>query len=154
MKIQVSDYEFTLSDRYASGSVVNEAEAKALNVERGERIRNFVQRRLNKLHLEPGTILTGEARADLYAHVARLDESFEFESRERTKPKVGTLEAEIREVAGEEARASARATGRENDAALVEQLFDGLLGDSRIELMAAQRLEARKQVALAGIDEL
>lgn len=153
MKIQIGPYEFPLADRYKNGSVVNEAEAKALNVERGERLRAVISRKIARLAPE-GQVLTGELREQLYDFVASQDASFEFESRDRTKPKVGTLEQEIREVAAEEAQVQARQRGQENNAGLIAELFDALLLDARVETLAAQRIEARKAVALEGLGEL
>ncbi len=146
MKIQLSKYEFELSDRYREGSIMTAAEAKALNVVRGERIRNRVARHLDRA-APNGEILIGDRRAALYDWVARLDSSFEFEGRERTKTKSGTLEIEIREVARERAGVLARERGRGDDQELVEELYEGLLEDSDVEAEAAARMEARSQVA-------
>lgn len=153
MKIQLAKYEFTLSDRYREGSILNAAEAKALNVVRGERIRNRVARHLDRA-APNGEILVGDARVELYAYVDRVDSNFEFEARSQTKAKVGTLEMEIEEVARGRAQALARERGRGQDEELVGELFLGLLDDPGVEAEAAARIEARTQVAAEGINTL
>lgn len=153
MKIQIGSNEFTLSDRYSSGSVLDANEAKALNVERGERIRNKVQRWISRQGFPEG-VLVGEHLERLRSYVAEQNESFAFETRAHTKPKAGTLEAEMREVAREMAETEARASGRGTDQQLIGQIAEELLENPRVETEAAARLEARKAVALAGIADL
>ena len=114
MKIQISHYEFTLSDRYRDGSVIDANEAKALNVERGERIRNKVQRWMARQKWPEG-VLTGEPLERLRAYVAEQNEGFAFETRDKPKAKSGTLEAEMKEVAREWAEVEARKMGRGTD---------------------------------------
>lgn len=153
MKIQLAHYEFDLTDRYKSGSVLNEAEAKALNVLRSERIRNRVARWLERA-AKGGEVLTGDALAELREYVAKTDAGFEFEMRDVTKAKRGTLEAEVRELAQLKAEEMARERGRGADTELVKQLFTALLDDQGIEIEAAARLEARHQVAVEGLKGL
>lgn len=153
MKIQLSHYEFDLSDRYRAGSVLSADEAKALNVERSDRIRNRVARYLDR-KTPMKEVLTGPERAELYDWVAELDSSFEFEARPTVKPKVGTLEAEIKELAQERAETMARERGREADAKLIAELYTALLEDSRVESEAAARIEARMEVTAGGLADL
>ena len=153
VKIQLSHYEFDLSDRYRAGMVLTDAEAKALNVTRSERIRNKVARHLDR-KCPDKEVLTGDERAELYAWVKSLDESFQFTERNTNKSRLGTLEAEMREVAQEQAESMARERGRGADAELVKELFEGLLDDPRIEEAAAARIEARRAVAANGLGEL
>lgn len=154
MKIQISHYEFTLSDRYRAGSVLEANEAKALNVERGERIRNKVQRWMSRQNFPEGQVLVGEPLERLRAYVAEQDEGFAFEVRDKPKAKVGTLEAEIQEVAQEWAETEARKMGRGTDQGLIRQLAQEYAENPRAEVEAAERIEARRAVALAGIADL
>lgn len=155
MKIQLSHYEFELSDRYRAGSVLTDGEAKALNIERSDRIRNRAARFLERMAKPEGAgVLTGEPRQRLYDYVAKQDETFEFETRATLRVKIGTLEAEIRAVARERAEALARGRQRENDAELIGQLFEGLLEDPATESEAAARIEARVAATAGGLGDL
>lgn len=155
MKIQLSHYEFDLTARYASGSVINEAEAKALNVMRGERIRNRVAAWLRRADPD-GRGLHGEKLAEMYAWVARVDQNFEFDARHGPKPKLGTLQGEARDVAQEWAQERARASGRANDETAVGQFFDEIMASKASELLdeAAKRIEARRAVVASGLEDL
>ena len=153
MKIQLSRYEFTLSDRYREGSIMSAAEAKALNVLRGERIRNRVAQWLRRAAPD-GEILTGAKREEMNAWVARIDSNFEFEARDRAKAKSGSLDMEIEEVARERAATLARERGRAGDQELIGELFQALLEDASVEAEAAARIEARIEVAKAGLADL
>lgn len=151
--IQLAQYELELTDRYAEGSVITGAEAKVLNVARSERIRNRVARWLER-HAEKNEVLTGEKLAALRAYANEVDSNFEFETRDVTKTKRGTLESEVREIAAERAAARAREIGRPDDEALRAQLMDALLEDEGVEREAAARLEARHRIAIEGLASL
>lgn len=152
MKIRLSHYEFDLTDRYSSGSVLNAGEAKALNVTRSERIRDKVARHL-KSATPHGEVLTGEALESLREYVSRLDSGFQFNTHSRVKSKEGTLDAEIRELARvrtDEAMRSRNST----DPVIRAGLYEALLGDPRLEEEAALRLEARSEVMKNSLGEL
>lgn len=152
-KIQLAHYEIDLADRYAAGSIINAEEAKVLNVARAERIRNRLARWLDNRSPEK-EILVGDDLADFRAYAQRTDETYEFTTRDAPRPKRGSLDAEIREIAQERAEALARERGRGADEALIGELFENLLVDPEVEALAKTRLEARHQIAKEGFASL
>lgn len=159
MQIQISHYEFTISAPYSEGHQLTAAEAKALNVERGERLRTQITRYLAKLAgTEAGAILSGEALAALRARAVDLDANFQFGMLYRTKPKVGTIDAEISALAEELAREQMRQAGRDPESEAEEETFRMLVegNKQRSDLFeeARKRLEIRASVAATAIEEL
>jgi hypothetical protein len=160
MKIQISHYEFDISAPFAEGHVLTAAEAKALNVERGERLRTQISRYLAKLSAKSPSesILSGEALAALRARATDLDANFEFGMLYRTKPKVGTIDSEILLLAEELAKEQMRQAGRDPDDEAEGETLRHLVeaNKHREDLFeeARKRLEVRASVAQRAMDEL
>lgn len=111
--IQVGSYSFTIEDPYSEGHRLSAAEAKALNSQRTERVRNIIYKRLNARlsaeGLEPGGgLLSASDLRDFTNEVKELDRDFSFVPHLNGKVNRNTVQAEIYEVALEVTRARMR----------------------------------------------
>lgn len=152
MKIKVSHYEFDISEPFSSGHVCTEAEAKALNILRSERIRGIVARRLSREEQE--SVLIGQALVDLREAVSGIDKAFYFQSKTNSRSKNGTVDSYIRAVALERAQALAREAGREGDQQVLDEAMVELLDDPKIQAEAARRMEVQAQVMKEALESL
>jgi len=154
--IQIGHHQFHLADPYQEGHRLTASEAKALNILRGERIRNNLQKMLAKLAegLPPGATISGENLAQVRARAKDLDVNFEFTSKEKTKNKPYTLDGMIAEIARERAEIEARRVGREHDVEAIAQLTQVNLDLPDVIDEARLRLEARAKVARAALEDL
>jgi len=148
MLIQIHRYEFEISTPYKDGQTISAAEAKILNIQRSERIRNNAGKYLHSIvkDLDPEKLISDEALEKFRAKVKELDETFEFRTKEITKPKSGTLDGEIRAVAEEKTRDAMRAQGRQDDGELDEEIFLGFLISPEVSAEAKVRIEAKRNL--------
>ena len=156
MFFHLSHYGFTLSEPFTPGHVLTRAQAQALNALRGENIREIVRRewdRLAKPTDEDGLLSEAEVEA-FQAKITEIDRKYEFRERPVSRPKAGTLGAEIESVAREAVEEIARRSGE----AISIGRFDDLVSDfqTRIDIQAEarRRLSAKIAQSKMAIEDL
>lgn len=155
MKIQIHQFEFPLSEPFSEGHICSAGEAKALNLLRGDRIRNYAAKyHTAQVKKANGAPLLPEVIAELYSRVANYDISFVFRTVEGPREKIGTMAREVEEVATEKARERLRAVGREGEEEALGQLVELLSTEPSVLAEAASRFEARQRVSAAALEEL
>ena len=156
MFFHLSHYGFTLSEPFASGHVLTRAQAQALNALRGENIREIVRREWDRLAKPTGEDgLLSEAQVEAFqAKITEIDRRYEFKERPTSRPKAGTLGAEIESVAREAVEEIARRSGE----AISISRFDDLVSDfqTRIDIQAEarRRLSAKIAQSKMAIEDL
>jgi hypothetical protein len=97
-RINLSQYQFVLSDPYQPGHVMTELEASTLNYHRADLIRKIVIRWVNDAEdAAPDGVLTVEALEALTDAISQLDEQYQLS--ERSEPKLPAFNHVLREVA-------------------------------------------------------
>ncbi len=143
MFFHLSHYGFTLSEPFSEGHVLTRAQAQALNALRGENIREIVRREWDKLAKPSSDELLSEAQVEAFqAKITEIDLKYEFRERPVSRPKTGTLGAEIESVAREQVEELARKNGE----AISIGRFDSLVVEfsARIDVQA----EARRRLSI------
>lgn len=135
--IQIGDFEFDLSERYAPGHELTRGEAQALNGLRAERIRNMLYREIERVGELDGVKLAG-----LRQRAKELDRDWEFIPSLKPKKRAST---ELEEIIQELARAEARASGGDES-----QLMDS----AKILQEARGMLEVRREAARELLGDL
>lgn len=155
MHIQVKAYEFEISEPYAAGQMMGEAEAAHLNKLRGENLRGTIGPKVNAaLRLaSPSPLLSNTALAELQALVSDLDASHVLQM-PLMRAKTGTIASTARSIAEARADGQALAQGRLLEGDDREAAISAMLGLDDIWEEARQRLHLTANAAQAALDSL
>jgi hypothetical protein len=147
-------YQFSIRDLYSPGYQLNEAEAQALNALRAENVRKIGYREFDKRGFKKEMLLSTEEVEKITEDLARIDSNYQFELRPPVTPKPGTLEAEIRAVAEEQAELEFRRTDRLIGGTKFREEIKKNESLPENQAEARRRLEKKMQVAREALQEL
>lgn len=149
--IRIRQYTFELTDVFATGHQITEAEAFALNTLRAENIRNNVSRKVleEAEKLPYGTLLPVALLETLQSYITDYADTYQFALPTVVKNRVGALEREIQYVAEIAVAQVMEVTDPGWDAAL-----ERAKGLPEIKEEARRRLEAKQAIAQSSIEEL
>lgn len=153
--IQVLSYSFEVSEPYAEGHRLNAAEAKALNSQRTDRLRNIVYKRLQAKSPQ-GMLLNANELVEFTKEVSELDSQFNFVSHKFVnKLQRNTLQGEIWEVAREAAAAAIKLAGGESPSDdEIDLQAEALVNDKNIIDEGRRRYEAFQEVTRKALSDL
>lgn len=134
-----------VSQPYAAGHVVTEAEAKALNQVRGENIGNNLRKQIKEKLPEDGEV-TEELQAEIQDMVTAYDEGYEF-----TLASIGGGSTARLDPLTKEARAVAKAalTNRLREAGLTQKAYVEEHGKEAFDAKVVEISEMEQVIAVA-----
>jgi len=103
MKIRIKGYTFTLSEPFQAGTVINKAEAQALNSLRSENIQNNLRSMVEKAGagLGPNELIPTETLVEIQAKLTEYDLAYQFAEKKQPRSRLGDIEEEARVIARE-----------------------------------------------------
>lgn len=157
--IQIKHYQFTVSEPFAEGTVIDGPTATAINALRAENIRNNWAKRLAQEldKLPSGESLSPERLRELQAELTVYDARYRFAPRGGLGQRPAALAAEARAIAEERVAAQARQAGVEGlvpGSAEFEALVDGQAELPVVQAEARRRIAERRQLADETLEEL
>lgn len=152
--IQIGSYSFDITEPYQQGHSLSQAEARALNSQRTERLRNLIYKKISTLVASEDGLLDNEALVTLSNEVKLMDQNFQFVSQFKVPREKGTVQAMIWEVALEWAAQRARASGQLSEIEALEEDAKTLIDELDVVEEGRRRFKARKEVTKAALAEL
>lgn len=156
LTIRLKQYSFSLTAPYAEGSILNKADAQALNSLRAENIGKNLRKMIadKTAHLPEGGLLSQHEIDQIQLIITQYDQGYRFVERHEAKAKIGSIEAMARQLAQESAEEQARLSNRELSQDELEQGIAELIVLESIQVEARRRVAERQRIATAGIEEL
>lgn len=150
--IQVGSYSFSVSEPYMEGHRLTAAEAKALNSQRTERVRNIISKRLKTKF--GGKLLLPQELLEFNSEAALVDRDFSFVAHASTQVQRNTLQGAIWDVALEAARERLLRTMDEPSDEQIEEAAKALLDDVNIISEGRRRFSAIQEVTKSALADL
>lgn len=156
MQIRIKSYEFHLTEPFTPGTVITRGEAQALNGLRAENIQDAVRKLVNQEieRLQPDELIPADRLETLREKISAYDREYKFTERHNGRVKLGSIEAEARQVARE--RVEAAASRLELDLSSEELERQIALHEKlpSVEEEARQRVQATRRVLNEGLSDL
>ncbi len=152
--IQIGSYSFDIAEPYQQGHQLSQAEARALNSQRTERLRNLIYKKIATLSASEDGLLSNSDLIALVNEVKLMDQNFQFVSQFKVPREKGTVQAMIWEVAMEWAAQRARASGQLAEVDALEEDAKLLVDELEVVEEGRRRFKARKEVTKAALAEL
>lgn len=156
VKIRIRQYEFSLSEPFAEGTVITEGEAQALNGLRAENIRNRMARVVANAtaSLDEGELLSTEAVAELQAQITRYDSRYQFVKRHVANATTTVIASEAKAIAEAELAMQQQALGLQLDPDELAAELERLIASERVQQQARARASRRLVVSQQALEEL
>lgn len=143
MKVKIKQYSFEISEPYQPGHVCSQAEAFALNLHRGDNLRNNLVRLLGLP--DDGTIMSQGDLAEVEAQIREYDGQYKIGMRAQSiKRRQSRLDLMLRKVALERIEAQARRQGLGLSAQAMEEAIQVEIRTPGVQEEARERLKEEK----------
>jgi len=152
--IQIGSYSFEISEPYQPGHPLSASEARALNSQRTERLRNLIYKKISTMPASEDGLLDNKDLVALSNEVRIMDRDFQFVSQFKVPREKGTVQAMIWEVACERAAERARSSGTLAEVDALEEEAKLLIDNIDVVEEGRRRFKARQEVTKAALAEL